>query len=142
VHHERINTVTNLFTKTGLFAVAIAVLFTATAAQAQPLLSRADIPFAFIAGNTTLPAGSYLVKFDPQTRQVQLSAPQGKASMFMLTRTVARAREAGGKGLLLFNKYGNTYALRTVWNPGQVNGFRPTRRGPASSTAHRGSPRR
>jgi hypothetical protein len=115
--------VTNLFTKTGLFAVAIAVLFTATAAQAEPLLSRAEIPFAFIVGDTTLPAGSYLVNFDPQTRQVQLSAPEGKASLFMLTKTVARTGETSGKGLLLFNKYGNTYALRTVWNPGQVKGF-------------------
>jgi hypothetical protein len=122
VNHERNNAVTNLFIRTGILAVAIAVLFT-TAAQAQPLQSLAQVPFAFVAGNTTLPAGSYLVKFDPQTRQVQLSAPGHSASVFMLTKAVRRTGEANGKGLLLFHKYGNTYALRSVWNPGQDKGF-------------------
>jgi hypothetical protein len=48
-----------------MFAAAVAI--TAGAASAQTTQLRADIPFAFHAGKSTLPAGRYLFRQDSTT---------------------------------------------------------------------------
>ena len=45
----------------GLAVAAFIVMLGASSAKASTLLLRADIPFAFMAGDTMLPAGTYSI---------------------------------------------------------------------------------
>jgi hypothetical protein len=109
--------------KSRVFAILGSLtLLTAAAALAQSeLVLRADIPFDFRVGTAMLPAGQYDVR--PQTvgGVMLIRRVDGSAAAMTLTNG-ARARKTPGPGTLVFNRYGNTYFLGEVWNPGSSEG--------------------
>ena len=81
-----------------------------------------DIPFAFTAGNATLPAGEYRVqKLDRNSAVLLIHYWDAKASALVITNA-AEAKESQTESKLVFNRYGNRYFLSQVWNAGSIRG--------------------
>ena len=105
--------------KPKLYVLAAAlVLFVAATgtsyAQQYPLSVK--IPFAFQAGDHTLPAGEYVVDSAVSgTRVIQrLRQVDGNAVMIVMT-TPVEARDGHTEPQLVFNCYGQTKFLSQIW---------------------------
>jgi hypothetical protein len=81
-----------------------------------------DIPFAFVAGNATLPAGEYRVqKLDRNSAVLLIHCWDANASALVITHA-AQAKEPQSESKLVFNRYGNRYFLSQVWTAGSIRG--------------------
>ena len=81
-----------------------------------------DIPFAFTAGNATLPAGEYRVqKMDRNSAVLLIHCWDARASALVITNA-AQAKEPQTESKLVFNRYGNRYFLSQVWTSGSIRG--------------------
>ena len=81
-----------------------------------------DIPFAFTAGNATLPAGEYRVqKMDRNSAVLLIHCWDARASALVITNA-AQAKELQTESKLVFNRYGNRYFLSQVWTSGSIRG--------------------
>jgi hypothetical protein len=93
---------------------AIASLTTCTGAIAQDHVIKANIPFDFAVGDTSLPAGEYTVS-TPFRGVLELrSADHSKIVTIMSTESYDESR-IGSK--LVFDRYGNQYFLHEVLCP-------------------------
>ena len=73
--------------------------------------------FAFTAGNTTFPAGSYEVRpVDNETGVVQIMASPGGTPSAFVEVIGAKGKEKPGKSDIVFQKYGDKYLLKTIWD--------------------------
>jgi hypothetical protein len=106
-----------------LFAVAFVVLAAATA-NAEPIAMRVTVPFAFYAGDGLHPAGEYLISVSRTFRAVDLRRVEAAVSdrAPLKWAPVARKTDHGAKGFLRFARYGDVFALRSVWIAG-VDGY-------------------
>jgi hypothetical protein len=112
---------------------AIAILlgfyfaFAATNAHAQSASqSRAHIPFDFIIGDKTLPAGDYIVNHNSTSGTLVFrNRKEGKDMLFMVTMLKEKRNEMPQ---LVFNRYGATYFLAQVQNPEYQLGVAKSRR--------------
>jgi|KBSMisStandDraft_5_1062788.scaffolds.fasta_scaffold93227_3 hypothetical protein len=97
-------------------------LFTALGCfvQAQTATARADVPFGFRMGSSTMPAGTYVVQ---QLGAVLIIREEGgtNKSAIQLTLPTARAA-ASSQPKLEFHRYGSDYFLAAVWNPNSHEG--------------------
>jgi hypothetical protein len=89
--------------------------------RAQEPLS-VNIPFAFVAGETTLPAGEYRVqKMDRNNAVLLIRCTEPRMAIMVVTNSAG-----GGKlqeqSKLVFSRYGNQYFLSQVWNAGYSSG--------------------
>ena len=79
----------------------------------QPLF-RVEIPFAFVAGGTHLPAGQYNVYHPGNPYLIVIEKDDGRAqAMAYVHPSVADSSDSSTK--LVFNKYGDQYFLAQVW---------------------------
>jgi hypothetical protein len=107
------------------FLIAVAIV-PVRSAHAQSLTYRvkANIPFDFIVGDKTLPAGEYFVS---RTRQfsgddaLTISTLDGRALAVRLTFGV-EALTPKKQGFLIFHRYGNQHFLFQVWPAGSSLG--------------------
>jgi hypothetical protein len=86
---------------------------------------QANVPFAFVVGNTTLPAGKYDIKvLDGESANVlELRSVSGHTSVvFDTENTETRADQFVSKGEFVFDKFGDTYFLSQVWMAGSNSG--------------------
>jgi hypothetical protein len=82
----------------------------------------ADIPFAFTAGNVTLPAGEYRVqKLDGNSAVLLIRCSDASAAAMVIT-SAAQAKELQSQSKLVFNRYDNRYFLSQVWTAGSIRG--------------------
>src|SRR5665213_110079 len=96
-------------------AAMLLALGSASVARAQePAVLAAHVPFAFIVGNTVLPAGNYIVKSDPDDdAMVAIQSTDGR--QFVDTLTIPPSSEnSSGQAQLVFKKVGNQYFLAQV----------------------------
>jgi len=80
-------------------------------AQAQTKLI-ANIPFAFNAGKTTLPAGRYTITvLNPSSDRkiLQIRSVNGRSSAVVLTTGIIR--NASDKSKVIFERYGDRYVF-------------------------------
>jgi hypothetical protein len=105
--------------KTHLLRISIAVAIAAAAAYPQsvsPLL--ANVPFNFVAGQKTLPAGEYFVDSRTIPGMVILKPVwQKEAAIVRGVGLEVRGPERSPK--LVFHRYGNAYFLSQIW--GEAN---------------------
>jgi hypothetical protein len=102
---------------------AALTLLLAAPAFTQPA-ARADIPFAFHAAGTNLPAGEYRVSRVGVTNSAwRIRAVEGGPAVYIATAIGVVAKEVPETGALIFNRYGNTYFLRQVRFAGQTSGW-------------------
>jgi len=82
-----------------------------------------NIPFNFIVGQKTLPAGEYTL--EPNRKDSDnvwlLQSKEGHASALFTTNTV-RTSETQEAARLVFHRYGGQYFLSQIWTPGGNTG--------------------
>jgi len=100
-------------------AAAIAVLLAAAAAQDNPAVLKADIPFPFVVANRTLPAGHYILSTLGE-HTIRIANAQKLGEFVLTSRVDGRAPESTGK--LVFYRYEDSYFLAQVWSPGNHRG--------------------
>jgi hypothetical protein len=103
---------------------SLLLMLTAVSVAAQSERSKiTNIPFSFIVGQKTLPAGEYTV--EPNRRDFDkvwlVQSRDGRTSALFTTMPV-RARETQEKTKFVFHKYGDQYFLSQVWTPGGNTG--------------------
>jgi hypothetical protein len=108
--------------KTKLFAIGAALLLFVVAASvcyAQQTALAVTIPFAFQAGNQTMPAGEYRVEsLLTGTARVQCLRQVNGAAVMIVSTTPVEARNGYSNPELVFNRYGQTYFLSQIWTGG------------------------
>ena len=97
-------------------SVVAAVVLGAGWLSAQQSISTkivANVPFGFVAGGASLPAGEYVVgEVNSTVLMVTNKASTNKALVF----TVGKAQTQGeAAAKLVFRRYGDTYFLAEVW---------------------------
>jgi hypothetical protein len=86
----------------------------------EPML--VNIPFAFVAGNVTLPAGEYRVeKLHGNSAVVLIRCSDPSAAAVVLSNA-AQATEIQTQSKLIFKRYDNRYFLSQVWRAGSISG--------------------
>lgn len=111
---------------TTLITLGVAAFLCSTPARAQVTTMHVDIPFAFVAGNQVLPAGSYRVTVDQDFRRLRFDAKADVNTYLarLSTATDSRPSEKIERGTLRFACYDGQYFLINVWRPGQEEGNR------------------
>lgn len=91
-------------------------------AQESPSL-KAHIPFSFVVGNKTFPAGEYELKrgLDNQPDLLLLEGVENRKDMFFLVHETI-APDYPSESKLVFHRYGERYFLSTIWMEGDRNG--------------------
>ena len=115
--------------KQALTMIALMVLVgsLAVSAKAQSLSSGrlvANIPFAFSAGNQTLPAGDYIVRcVNPASDQtvMQITSKDGRNSVML--QTTSKRGKASETAKIVFNRYGDRYFFAQAWTSGERDGL-------------------
>jgi hypothetical protein len=81
---------------------------------------RADVPFAFYAGEHLLPPGNYLFVVDEPGEPGLLTIQErnGKEHEMLLTVTEHRAIQAANGTRLVFDRYGKDNFLSQIWVAG------------------------
>ena len=121
----------------GLF-VALAVV--PVHAQFQDSIS-VSIPFAFMVGEKTLPAGDYTLKPANNTgmySRLLIRSKDGETALIISTGVV-QSSAAQKEAKLTFNHYGDQYFLSQVWTPGTEYGRQLSRSDIEASIAKSGA---
>ncbi len=103
---------------------ALSLLFS-TVAYAQS--SQANVPFAFTAANTELPAGNYFIQQKADSKFISIvDSKTGKAVFAFASEQQTLPYNAPAK--LVFHRYGNQHFLAEVWpgGGGTAATFSPT----------------
>ncbi|MDR3698576.1 MAG: hypothetical protein P4L56_03010 [Candidatus Sulfopaludibacter sp.] len=112
-----------IITKSGiLIAAGLAICATAAAAPPTATLMRIDIPFSFLAGEKSMPAGIYWVRLDARSHTLDLTAANEGASRRLLVTDghATRKESVASRGVLSFRRYGSTLVLKGVYAPGAM----------------------
>ncbi len=96
--------------------LAIALMTAVVSANAQSAtVLVAEVPFEFVVGDQTLPAGEYRIKPSALSSTLAIqSADSGKTAMRLTNGTEPSRRNKIAK--LVFHRYGQRYFLAEVWN--------------------------
>ncbi len=98
-------------------------MMTAVTVAAQSERSKITIPFSFIVGEKTLPAGEYTV--EPNRRDSDqfwlFQSKDGRTSSLFATMPV-RANQTQEGSKLVFHRYGEQYFLSQIWTAGANSG--------------------
>jgi len=83
-----------------------------------------NVPFTFVVGKTTLPAGKYQISAFPDTPGlIEIRGVNGSPSVVVEAENMeATAERDRAKSELVFNKVGDKYFLSQVWVAGNDTG--------------------
>lgn len=86
---------------------------------------EADVPFAFIVGQKTFPAGKYTLKRADDTNPgvLEISNDKGRGTIFFEAQS-AEAAEYPRQTNLVFDKIGDQYFLSEIWASDTKLGYR------------------
>ncbi|HEY0380355.1 MAG TPA: hypothetical protein VGC87_25810 [Pyrinomonadaceae bacterium] len=92
-------------------------------AQTRTRQVRTNVPFDFVVGDKTLPAGSYTVATVSRNSAdaVSVRSSDGRRKAIRLTSAVSE-NAATRRARLVFHRYGSTYFLAQVWAAGSSEG--------------------
>jgi hypothetical protein len=86
---------------------------------------QANVPFAFVVGHSTLPAGTYEIRRldDANPNLLEISSPTERRSVVFNTED-AQTRDDSVMNTteLVFDKLGDQYFLSQVWEDGSISG--------------------
>jgi hypothetical protein len=103
----------------GLLALSSMAVTQVARAQESMIV---NIPFAFTAGDATLPAGEYRVqKLERNSAVLLIHCWDARVAIFVVTNP-AQAKELQSQSKLVFNRYDNRYFLSQVWTAGSTRG--------------------
>ena len=105
--------------------VATAILGMLLMPQLAPVYAQSmkfEVPFDFVAAQTTLPAGEYRIsESQPAQGVLRLVSSKGNSATMCLTQAIESGRPSNTTKLV-FNRYGNHYFLSQVWAIGSNHG--------------------
>jgi hypothetical protein len=123
-----------------LAMLSLLIVMTAVSVSPQSQRSKVtNIPFSFIVGQKTLPAGEYTV--EPNRRDsdnVWLVQSSDRRVTALFTTMPVRANETQEKAKLVFHKYGDQYFLSQIWTAGDIGGRELPMRRPERELAKNG----
>jgi hypothetical protein len=108
-----------LFVMAGLLVFA-SIVATQVVRADEPML--VNIPFAFVAGNATLPAGEYRVERLHGNSAVVLIRCSDTSAAAVVLSNATQAKETPTQSKLIFKRYDNRYFLSQVWSAGSIRG--------------------
>ena len=112
------------FITCALMIGSLASIPSALAQNSGRALAEVDVPFAFHTPTQTLPAGSYVL--DRETANLLLLREKSSArGGFVITHGAIKTR-APKHGVVVFERYGDTYYLRQIWTAGNNTGLECT----------------
>jgi len=91
---------------------------TSLLAQSKPLI-KVNVPFNFVAGAKTLPAGEYQVDTE-RPNVVLIQSKDSTSNMNLLIAHSAQNTQMNGVAALKFNRYGERYFLSEIWTGSDV----------------------
>ncbi len=100
--------------------VAVALVTAVVSANGQARTVRANVPFDFIVGDQTLPAGEYSIRAMTASGDA-LSISNRDDAVVRLSNTI-ESRKAPEQSKLVFHRYGERYFLAEVWSGGENTG--------------------
>jgi hypothetical protein len=101
--------------------MALTAMACTQVAQAQdPIV--VNVPFDFMVGNKTLPAGQYSVKVSGKEQALLLIDREDATQSMFIATNAAVANEPQSESKLVFNRYGDRYFLSQVWTAGYAQG--------------------
>ena len=101
-----------------MLVVGLAFAATAVSANAQTTSAHviANIPFEFVVGTATLPAGKYTVRAATSNSEaLRISSRDTESSAIRLSSLVKDKSEKR-KARMVFHRYGQQYFLAEVWS--------------------------
>ena len=101
---------------------ALTVLLLATAAQAQTTNVKANVPFDFVVGDHTYPAGEYTVKSISQSSSAIRIDNADESEKGMILSNACQKAQAARQTTLVFQRLGDNYFLYQVWTEGNSLG--------------------
>ena len=103
--------------------VAVAGLALASAGYSQTVSIRAQVPFRFVVGDQTYPAGEYAVKtFNSDSNLTYIGNRNEPKSAMTLPHTINSGTPTKNT-VLVFHRIGNTYFLYQFWPEGSCVGL-------------------
>lgn len=107
-----------------LTMLSLVLMLTAVSVCAQSVRSKVtNIPFSFVVGQKTLPAGEYTLEPNRKDSHIVwlIQRRDGRTSALFTTMPV-RASETEEDAKLIFHKYGDQYFLSQIWSRGENSG--------------------
>ena len=104
-----------IFTAPLTLAVALCLSLALHAQTPGSSLLTVNIPFSFVAGQTTLPAGHYSVSHFPGSDWILLRNDDGRSITMLPIMASSAPKSQSGSSKLVFNRYGEIYFLAQVW---------------------------
>ena len=100
-----------------LIGLILGAAFAAQAQTARPLV--VNVPFDFVVGKKTLPAGQYTVKrfISNNDKLLLVQSADGRTVQSIQTSEI-EASAAADAAQLKFHRYGDKYFLFQIWTPG------------------------
>jgi len=84
---------------------------------------QADIPFDFMVGDETFPAGTYTFTQPTITTGVlRIRSLDGHESVLVITQSVQESLTPSDETKLVFTRYGDLYFLAQAWIVGEIEG--------------------
>ncbi len=103
-------------------AFGFGLLLATVVANAQGVTVQANIPFAFVVGDQSLPAGEYNIKpASGDSAALTIRSTDGKRVILTITQACA-ARDPWDKTELVFHHVGQQYFLSQIRVEGYVQG--------------------
>ena len=108
--------------KRNLLIAAALALLGITAASAQTVNVKANVPFSFTVNRATLPAGEYSLKsMDEQGTALAIRDLNSKMANLVISNP-CRSSKPASQTKLVFHRYGNHYFLSQIWIAGDDAG--------------------
>lgn len=99
-----------------LLVVTVALCVVAAQAQSTTMMMKGNVPFDFMVGDRSLPAGEYTIRALDQEIEAWYD-PNGRG-LFIVKTLPMGAEDELGSTKLVFRRYGDQYFLVQVWNNG------------------------
>ena len=106
--------------KRNILITAALAMLAITAASAQTVKLKATVPFSFIVGRFTLPAGEYSLKTMSNGQVLAMSNLDAKTTQLVLSNACESLTASNTK--LIFHRYGDRYFLRQIRTEGSNRG--------------------
>jgi hypothetical protein len=101
--------------------IALTVMASTRVAQAQQQMV-VNIPFDFVAGTNSLPAGEYTVQVSGAAHTLILMDRQDATASALMNTYAVDSSKPQADSKLIFHRYGDRYFLSQVWSEGDSRG--------------------
>jgi hypothetical protein len=104
--------------KHNMLVVLASVFLIAGAVQAQAVGLVVEIPFDFVAYNTTMHAGTYTINPIDMRGSALLLRRSDLKEAIVINPCLCASEKGGHESKLVFHAYGNQYFLSQIWTQG------------------------